>query len=192
MNQKEFEKKVRSLISTSRVDLEFLIKWYAKTLEQLESLKEQTAVIDHPRYRGDERESDFRNILKKILPESISIAKGFAINEYATKSLEQDCLLLDRHCAATFVKTGSTVYYPIESVLGSVEIKSKLTLSELRKIIINCMSLKKLLKSETPKVRIAYFVFAYNSVWKIEKAACKINELNQEIETIKNSIEKIK
>ena len=186
MNQLQFENKIQDLISGSPVNLKFLTEWYENTLNQLESFKKQTSGIEHPRYRGDERESEFKKLLEGILPSSILISNGFAINEYATKSYEQDCLILDRNRTATFLKTDTTTYFPIESILGSVEIKSKLTLKELRRTILNCVSLKKLAFNNAfseeeykkePNVKIAYAIFAYDSGWTLKKTADEINKL---------------
>ena len=147
MNKQKYEDKLKDLISSREIDLEILYKWFEKTLELLDMMACQRQAITHPRYRGDSREDDFINTLRDLTPRSIHIAKGFATNEYAMVSQEQDCLLLDERQAATLIKTKSTNYYPIEAVLSSIEIKSKLTLSEIRKLALNCISLKKLPES---------------------------------------------
>ncbi|KJZ09590.1 hypothetical protein TW85_21860 [Marinomonas sp. S3726] len=190
MNQIEFNKKLEDLKNSSAIDISFLTSWYEETIEQLSSLSEQCSQISHPRYRGDSREDAFISLLKDILPSSVEISNGFVMNEYSTKSYEQDCLLLNKEFTATFVKINKAVYYPIESVLGSVEIKSKLNLSELRKTVLNCISLKKLSfqhglsegRSESGEhSEIGYFIFAYDSTWNLESTCKKLNDLLKDV-----------
>lgn len=186
MNQEKFDKNLEDLKQCSAADLTFMISWYEETINQLSSLSQQRSKIGHPRYRGDSREDDFLGLLKKILPSSVGISNGFATNEYATKSYEQDCLLLNKAITATFVRTGKAIYYPVESVLGSIEIKSKIDLSELRKIVLNCVSLKKLAYKlglsnnkyeDSPTSKLGYFVFAYDSTWSLQNTCEKLNKL---------------
>ncbi len=190
MNQSQFNDRLKSLMTSSPLETNFIINWYKNILKQLESLKKQSSSIEHPRYRGNEREGDFTKVLKNVLPSSVLLSRGFAINEYATKSSEQDCLLLDSNRTATFIRTENTTYFPIDTILGSVEIKSKMNLSELRKIILNCVSLKKLayphgmsdnFYKEEPSVKIAFFIFAYESIWSSIEAAKKINQLLESV-----------
>lgn len=182
MNRQQFDASLQDLLKNNFIDIDFLSNWFDSVIEQLDLLAKQRAAIKHPRYRGDSREQDFKDLLKKTLPHAISISNGFVTNEYATISQEQDCLLLDSRQATTLVRSEKAIYYPIESVLASIEIKSKLNLSELRKIALNCVSLKKLqYKPATfePKSqrKSAYFVFTYASTWTLAETADKFNEV---------------
>jgi hypothetical protein len=97
-----------------------------------------------------------------------------------THSREQDILLLDAATGSAVLHTEGCSYYPVESVLGSIEVKSRLTLKELRKAIINCISVKKLTShEETEKStgKVWYSVFAYESDWDLDAAAKRLNQV---------------
>lgn len=190
MNQTEFERARDELLESSALDIEFLHAWYEQTLKQLASLSKQRKAIAHPRYRGDSREGDFVSLLESILPPSVGTENGFVVNEYGTQSREQDCILLDRQRAAIFATSENAKFFPIEAVLGAVEIKSKLTLSELRKTIINCISMKKLAYhwglsdegyKDPARVRTAYFVFGYDIAGKCSNICQHLNELLRDV-----------
>ena len=186
MNQQEFLASLERLKTQSPVEINFLARWFEQTLRQLESLATQGDAIKHPRYRGDSRESDFAKLLTRSLPPSVVIRGGFVSNEYATLSHEQDCLLLDSRNAAVLASTDKANYFPIESVLASIEVKSKLTLSELRKIALNCASLRKLkttitTSKEKESGNVAYFVFSYASSWTLDETATRLNQILEDV-----------
>lgn len=188
MNQKDFEKELDSQLHSHSLDIQFLIKWYENTLKQLDALSEQRRGITHPRHRGDSRESDFRTILQGILPEVFRITRGFAVNSKSTQSREQDCLIYNGGTGVRLMSSKSLSYIPIESVLASVEIKSNLTLGELRKAVINAVSLKKLLidlhddkEKEDYDDHICYAIFAYKSSGTLSRIATQLTELSKDV-----------
>ena len=186
MNREKYSKALHAIVHNNPIDISFLSKWFENTIEQLNILAKQRSAIRHPRYRGDAREDDFTSLLKQLLPPALKIERGFVANEYGATSQEQDCLILDGRLAAPFVASPSTTYYPHEAVAASVEIKSKLTLPELRKIALNCASLKKLgqnpiLAKDAPRRDHGYFVFAYESSWSLEDTCKKVREVLAEV-----------
>lgn len=170
------------------LNMKFLPDWNKETVQTLKSSFAQKESIKHPRHRGDSREVDFQKVLKGCLPASIRVAKGFGLNTSSAVSREQDCLLLDRDTAWALADGGDISYFPIESILGSIEIKSQLNLVELRKAIINCISLKKLLykglpynQESKPDERICYSIFAYTSQIPLKKLCQVVNDLSAQV-----------
>lgn len=188
MNKKKFEKEVSEL-NRSKMNLSFQTEWYSKVLEELDILAKQKAAMKHPRHRGDAREDDLINHLKKICPIGVGLAKGFVVCNYGFTSREQDCLLINNNTAATIVPNETVRYIPLDAALGSIEIKSNLDLIELRKAIINIASVKKLLYegdfdfSKPPKIGKNFLstIFAYSSPYNLNQLTKKLNELNENI-----------
>jgi hypothetical protein len=188
MNDNQFREKVRNELGFHQCNFTFLPKWNQKTIESLDATYKQKELIKHPRHRGDSREFDFAGVLSSSIPISLRISKGYGLNTSSLVSYEQDCLLLNADTAWALASGGDISYFPIEAILGSIEIKSRLTLSELRKSILNCISLKKVLypglpysEEKKPKERICYSIFAYSSNIKLSKLPQVIHELQRDI-----------
>jgi hypothetical protein len=180
MNSKNFKKDVQKALIASPLDLTLVSKWFETALLSLKTLHSQKSGIKHPRHRGDARESDFLKVIEPILPNSIKLSKGFVIDKATAHSREQDILLLDAATGSAIVHTDGCSYYPLESVLGSIEVKSGLTLAELRKAILNCISVKRLItpevETEKPIGKVWYSVFAYESDWDLAATAKRLNK----------------
>jgi hypothetical protein len=190
MNKKTFIDSVQKQLTSEEFDIPFLTGWYEKTIEILQSMSRQDQGIKHIRHRGDSREMTFKQLINSILPERYTIEKGFVVNKLTSRSLEQDSLIVDTSSCARFIRTREISYVPIESVAASIEIKSKLTTEELRKSLINAISLKKLifevtdfsnsdnLKGDTD---VCYAIFAYTSTKSLEGMAKELNEYSLQI-----------
>ncbi len=80
-------------------------------------------------------------------------------------------------------------YYPIESCVASIQVKSNLTRSTVREAAINCISIKKLFGWPTVErdqiadagAKLCYAVFAYDSDWGLGKLAEVANDEMQEV-----------
>lgn len=181
MNEEQFQKTLENQIKHTELDITFLYDWYKKTMELMETLGKQRSAIQHPRHRGDTREEDFQDMLRTILPGGLSISKGYAINPETMTSLEQDCLIFDSNQGVDLTSNGSISHLPVETILASVEVKSKLTLSELRRAVINCVSLKKIASRmgswNVPDFpQICYSIFAYEAPGTLEETTKRLNK----------------
>ncbi|MHC2373377.1 hypothetical protein ACVIQT_008025 [Bradyrhizobium diazoefficiens] len=180
MDAKTFKADIEKEVIASPIDITLVSKWFEATLSSLKALHSQKAGISHPRHRGDARESDFLKAIEPIFPSSIKLSKGFALHKTTAHSREQDILLLDAATGSAILQTEGCSYYPVEAVLGSIEVKSRLTLTELRKAIINCISVKKLSlengETDTPPCNMWHSIFAYESVWNLKEAAKHLNQ----------------
>lgn len=190
MNSEEFNSKLQDLIHGRKISIGFLIDWYSNTLKQLDIMRDKSKGIEHPRHRGDAREYDIVDLLDELLPNRYMMTKGYAVNADTAKSLEQDCMICDTSYSIKFVSSGQISYLPVESIYASLEVKSKLDISELRKCIVNCVSLKRLLHdlnddmdydSQRTNGKICYSVFAYDSNKCLKEVASDLEKLSEEI-----------
>ena len=185
MNKNKFEKDLERQLSSCSIDIRFLGRWFDKTLESLRSISDQRSGISHPHHRGNVREIDIRDIFNKILPDALSLRKGFVLNDDTTVSLEQDIIVTSGDTAGSLIQAGEVSYFPIESCLASIEVKSNLTLPEIRKSIINCVSVKKLLygvdfstdRRDMQKGDYCYAIFSYGYSKNLSHAAGQFNTL---------------
>lgn len=186
MNKNEFAKALYFATNSYNVDLKFINSWYQEIHNSLKVIKSQAKGIKHPRHLGDFLESEVGKLLRSLLPQKYLVEKGIALNDFSAVSQEQDLLIIDGALGSPICETDGIGYYPIESVIGSIEVKSNLDLSELRKSLVSCSSLKKLPfppfnYDATEDKRIFYAIFAYSS-------SCKEKSFESELQ---HCIEKI-
>lgn len=188
MNEQEYHHKLLEQLNIHDINLDLLSKWYFSILKKLKISFEQSSNITHPRHRGDIREYDIRAIIKDIIPSNYAVTKGYVINNLSLISLEQDLLIYKKSLYSPLIKTAELEYLPIESIFTSIEIKSNLTHEELRKCILNCVSLKKLRYNDCnysykkeEGLNLFYCIFAYKSELTLEKIKSYLNEYNKDI-----------
>jgi len=166
MNKNKFKKSIHNGLNGYDVNLKFVISWYQNIVNSLKQIKEKSKNIKHPRHLGDFLEDEISKIIIDLLPQQYSVEKGFVLNNFSAVSQEQDLLVIDGSLGSSICKTDQIGYYPVESVIASIEIKSNLNLQELRKCLVSCVSVKKLYHSgfeyqDTKEKRLFYGIFAY-------------------------------
>lgn len=190
MNKTEFAKSLYFATNSYNVNLKFINSWYQEIHNSFKVIKTQAKGMKHPRHLGDFLESEVGKLLRSLLPQKYLVEKGFALNDFSAVSQEQDLLIIDGSLGSPICKTDGIGYYPIESVIGSIEVKSNLDLSELRKSLVSCSSLKKLpfppfVYDDAEDKRIFYAIFAYTSSCKEKSFE---SELTHCIEKIPESL----
>ncbi len=132
----------------------------------------------HSLTKGEQREIPLINFLKKALPSNFEIKSGEVVDCYNTSSPQLDIMIYDKSKTIEFFNLDAVII-PSESLLVSIEVKSKLTKEETKKILKNATNLKKLkpfrkkpvLKqrddnSTAPHCRYFHCVFAYETDFK--------------------------
>lgn len=190
MGTDNYQREIFNALNSYDVALKFVEEWHKNTLQTLLTIKEQSRKIKNPRHLGDFLEEQIKEVLKKHLPKKYSLEKGYGLNNFSGISGEQDLLLIDNSLGAAICTTDSIGYFPIECVLASVEVKSTLTYGELRKCIISCINLKKLILepfvyADQEAKRIFYTIFAYSSS---HNATAFLKRLNEEMEQVPESL----
>lgn len=155
-----------------------------------------SAQFKHNGNRGSYREDSLKNFLTNgKLPDVFGIASGEIISQYSQVSKQMDVIIYDKSKSIIFEASESTKIFPIESVLGIVEVKSKLSKSKLIEGLENIKSFKSLhspqliTRNYGKHMRVGYYnnppfgvIFAYaldgNSLESLEnnlKDWCKLN-----------------
>jgi hypothetical protein len=94
------------------------------------------------------RETSVRRILSLYLPKRIELKTGQIENADGRQSRQQDCILWDSLHAVPFLIYGDEGTFPVETVFGTVEIKSSTRREELIKAIRNVASVKAMVDTE--------------------------------------------
>lgn len=135
-----------------------------------------SAQFQHHGNRGSYREDSLKNFLTNgKLPDIFGIASGEIISQYSQVSKQMDAIIYDKSKSIIFESSESTKIFPIESVLGIIEVKSQLSKAKLIEGLENIKSLKTLhapqliTKNYGDRVRIGYYnnppfgvIFAYS------------------------------
>lgn len=135
-----------------------------------------SAQFKHHGNRGSYREDSLKDFLTNgKLPNTFGIASGEIISQYSQASKQMDAIIYDKSKSIIFEASASTKIFPIESVLGVIEVKSQLSKKKLIEGLENIKSLKTLhapqliTKNYGDRVRIGYYnnppfgvIFAYS------------------------------
>lgn len=143
-----------------------------------------TSHIKHKGERGASREELFIKYLKGYFPLKFSMGRGAIIDSSGIQSKQQDCIIYDSFNSPILLDLETTQMVPIESVYATVEVKSTLNKTELKKCVENIKSVRKLPKHSILPVssKTAGFVFAFTSDTSIESLLGNLIEFNQKVE----------
>ncbi|HDX9638968.1 TPA: DUF6602 domain-containing protein [Bacillus mobilis] len=140
---------------------------------------EASKVLAHHGLKGDVRENALSTFLKKHLPEKFKVGSGIVVNSEGEQSRQQDIIIYDAFNAPLLHNEENTKIIPVESVYGTIEVKSTLSKPELIKCINNIKSIKAL--SNLPHPIPHGFVFAYQADSSIDTVCKNVAELNKEV-----------
>jgi hypothetical protein len=88
--------------------------------------------FSHVGLRGEVREVLVRDLFRPLLPADIGVGTGEIISYTNQTSSQTDIILFDKRILPPVLFEDRLGLFPIESVLYAVEVKSKLTATELR------------------------------------------------------------
>jgi hypothetical protein len=159
----------------------------------------KTQIIQHSATKGQEREDPLIEFLNENLPKKYSVVKGEVVDLFNKTSPQMDVMIFDNTRNIPLYSDGAYIL-PAEALLASIEVKSKMTLNEVEKILKNVQKLKSLKpfkkkldsavlgRSLDDKVVCRYFhcVFAYDTDLAEKDWASK------EVERIRNKAEEKK
>ncbi|MGN1299320.1 MAG: DUF6602 domain-containing protein [Candidatus Scatovivens sp.] len=167
--------------------------------EMAKSLKSEydsfTSRIEHTGIKGTIREDKLKEYLKKLLPQKYNITSGCIVDANEKQSKQQDFIIYDNFNSPSFIASEKEQVVPIESVYATVEVKSTLTIDELKKSLKNIESVQMLervkpmfnpLVISSIKAPIC-MVFAYTSDTSLENIVKHVDEINKEI-LVKNRV----
>jgi hypothetical protein len=88
--------------------------------------------VQHAALKGQLREIVVRDLLRPLFPPTIGIGHGVVVTAYEQQSTEQDIVVFNRAAVPSLVTDELNGLFPVEAVLVTIEVKSILTLKELR------------------------------------------------------------
>jgi hypothetical protein len=111
---------------------------YLRSLtDETEALKNRVRYLIEDRHwqtDGEWKESVIRQILRRYLPNSVTVCRGFVVT--ATRSSRQlDILICDSSKPVLF-RDGDLVFVAPDAVLGVIEVKSKLTVTQFARAAV--------------------------------------------------------
>src|SRR5208282_2216102 len=90
--------------------------------------------LEHAGVKGTLREVLMADLFRPLLPADIGIASGVLISAFDEgQSAQQDIIVFDKRIIPPILFEQGPAVVPVESALVCIEIKSKLTATELRK-----------------------------------------------------------
>lgn len=125
---------------------QFLFEY--KNLSRSVFLKEDGSLA-HPGEFGMYRERIVSDLLKPFLPSRLDVGTGFIITHQGKQSTQCDLIIYDKENTPV-IENGDQRFFPVECVVGVVEIKSKLTKSTLTEALQKLSKIKELRKDISP------------------------------------------
>ncbi len=111
---------------------------------------ENTASVRHALSKGEMREAAVERILRPHIPKRFDLSSGEVVNADGGTSMQQDVVILDTFAGTPFIAEGRSGTHPIETVTATLQVKSKITPSQMPGIVSNLASVKELL-SDGPR-----------------------------------------
>jgi len=100
--------------------------------QMLGKLSLNRKALNHPVAKGDATELEWINLLSSYLPTRYRVKKAFIIDHEGSLSDQIDIVVFDRHYSPFLFKQNGQIYIPAESVYCVIEVKSKLTLENIK------------------------------------------------------------
>lgn len=100
--------------------------------------------IGHQGLKGQLREIVMRDLLRPLFPSDVGLGTGVIITSHDHQSKQQDVVIFDRSIVPPILLEGNTGVFPIESVLATVEVKTKLTAAEIKSTLESAHQLRNL------------------------------------------------
>lgn len=97
----------------------------------------------HPGEFGTYREKIIKDFLNPFLPSRLAIGSGFIITAKNNISTQCDLIIYDKD-HTPIIENSEQRFYPIECVVGVIEVKSKLTKSTFKEALIKLSKIKSL------------------------------------------------
>ena len=107
------------------MNLERYFRSLGSEVEALKSRVRDLKDSTHWLTDGEWKESVLRSVLRRNLPESVGVGRGFVVAEFQS-SHQLDVLVYERSAPVLF-RDGDLVFVTPDAVLGIIEVKSKVT-----------------------------------------------------------------
>lgn len=99
--------------------------------------------LRHPGEFGMYRENIIKSFLAPFLPSRLAIGSGFIITDKNRISTQCDIIIYDKDHTPV-IENGEQRFFPVECVVGVIEVKSKLTKAQLKEALVKLTKIKDL------------------------------------------------
>ena len=117
-----------------------IVEWLELIESSTKASAKEADAFQHPIAKGDIREFAIRHFLDRFLPESVGVGTGMAMNSEGAMSKQLDIVIADPTYPVLRSSSGSNIYLA-ESIIASIEVKSKLDKTSLALALDNQISL---------------------------------------------------
>jgi hypothetical protein len=108
-----------------------------------QSRQQLDALMPHRGELGRITEEIIRGVLHRTLPKRFSIGTGVIINSNGDVSAQTDIVIYDHFFNSPLLSEYGACVFPVECVYATIEVKSVLSLSNLKKSIADIMLLRR-------------------------------------------------
>lgn len=120
-------------------------QWFRLYSENLANSYRATALLEHRLTKGEAREHQVLDLIRRLLPKRIELETGVVISDSNdAESPKFDAVLTDRLFWPRLFEQHGTAVVMIESVLAAIEIKSTLNAAEMQDIFTKAMRLREM------------------------------------------------
>lgn len=133
--------KIYRRLLSSKID-NFLNE-YLSSRDLFEDLGKRNRLL-HPGEYGIYREKICDELIKFSIPSKFETGTGFLINSFDKVSTQSDILIYDLNNTPVIQKDSKTRFFPVETVVGLGEIKSRLKIASLCEAAIKLSKTKKI------------------------------------------------
>lgn len=176
------------------MDMKGLRYFFAQVGVQVRAAFEKGNSVPHGGQRGSVRESAVRDHLTNLLPGRYGVGHGHVITSEARMSRQSDVVIFDRTRCPGLLYRDDCNLFPVETVYGIVEVKSRLDSDELKDAHAKIAAFKRL----TPKEGVTFapapgiysqgyparpvgIIFAVSGGRTLDAIAAQLRVLNEEL-----------
>ncbi|WP_391087839.1 DUF6602 domain-containing protein [Vibrio sp. NH-UV-68] len=127
----------------------------------ISEVRKINANFEHQGVKGTGNENSLLSLLERFLPPRFGVETGVVIDRKGKQARQSDIIIYEKDKYSNFFSMTQTKFFPIECVIGVIEVKTTLDQKEFDKAMENIASISSLNPTETRKV--AAFIFAYNT-----------------------------
>jgi hypothetical protein len=107
-------------------------------------------------HQGELKELFVGGVLRRFLPNQLSIGTGMIINTRGLVSSQTDIIIYDNRILPPFIQEQHLGIYPVESVIGAIEVKTTLTDKRLDGVSIATAKLNQVFQEEIDSLEEEY------------------------------------
>ncbi len=114
-------------------------QWFDGLERQLAEEAKQAGLLRHGTMIGNAREFFVRRVLQSFLPSSVRIGTGRVIGVHSPTSKQTDIVIFDGRFPSFQMPDGQSLF-PVEGVIATIEVKSRLDTAKLHESLDACLS----------------------------------------------------